>query len=65
MKHPYTSCDCAAPVSPLALRWRCPECGKTAILHVSKLGAGCDGNAIRKVESEIPSHQSRLDHNQS
>ena len=28
MKHPEASCDCAAAVSPLALRWRFSVCGK-------------------------------------
>ena len=58
MKHPDSSCDCAAPASPLTLRWRCPVCGKTAIIHVSTLASVCDGDTIRKVEPEVVSHQS-------
>jgi hypothetical protein len=58
MKHPDTRCDCAAPASPLALRWRCPACGKTAIMRVSTLAAVCDGDTMRKVEPEVASHQS-------
>src|SRR5262245_12056801 len=37
MHHADRSCDCGAAVSALALRWRCPECGKTAIMKVSTL----------------------------
>jgi hypothetical protein len=62
MKHPDTSCDCAVAASPLTLRWRCPVCGKTAIMHVSKLGAGCDGETIRKVEPEAVTHHGTEDH---
>ena len=58
MKHPDSSCDCTAAVSPLALRWGCSVCGKTAIMKVSILGAICDGGTIRKVEPEVASHQS-------
>jgi hypothetical protein len=58
MKHPDTSCDCAAAVSPLALRWGCSVCGKTAIIKVSTLAAVRDGDTIRKVEPEVVSHQS-------
>ena len=58
MKHPDTSCNCAAAASPLALRWRCSVCGKTAIMKVSILAAVCDGGTIRKVEPEVVSHQS-------
>jgi hypothetical protein len=50
MNHTDTSCDCGAAVSPLALRWRCPVCGKTAIMKVSTIAAVCDGGTIRKVE---------------
>jgi hypothetical protein len=58
MKHPDTSCDCAAAVSPLALRWGRSVCGKTAIMKVSTLAMVCDGDTIRKVEPEVVSHQS-------
>jgi predicted RNA-binding Zn-ribbon protein involved in translation (DUF1610 family) len=53
MKHPDTSCDCATAATPLALRWRCPSCGKTAIMKVSTLCTVCDGDRIRKVEPEV------------
>jgi hypothetical protein len=54
MKHPDARCDCgSAAASPLALRWRCPVCGKTAIMKVSTLAADCDGDTIRKVEPEV------------
>jgi hypothetical protein len=57
MKHPDAHCDCGpAAASPLALRWRCPVCGKTAIMKVSTLAADCDGDAIRKVEPEVLHH---------
>ena len=58
MKH--TPCDCgpAAAASPLALRWRCPVCGKTEIIKVSTLAAVCDGGTMRKVEPEVVSRQS-------
>jgi hypothetical protein len=39
MKHPDTSCDCAAAVT-----------AKTAIRKVSILAAVCDGVTIRKAE---------------
>jgi len=58
MDHTDTSCQCGAAVSPLALRWRCPVCGKTAIVKVSTVAAICDGDTIRKVESDLVSHQS-------
>jgi len=51
--------------SPLALRWRCSVCGKTTIMHVSKLTASCDGDTIRMAEPEVASHQSMQAHNQS
>ena len=57
MKHPDTSCDCSAAASALASRWRCPVCGKTAIMKVSTLAAICDGDTIRRVEPEVVSHQ--------
>jgi hypothetical protein len=51
MKHPDAHCDCGPmAASPLALRWRCPVCGKTAIMKVSILAADYDGDTIRKVE---------------
>ena len=50
MKHPDKGCDCAASASALALRWRCPVCGKTAIMKVSTLAAVCDGDTITKAE---------------
>ena len=51
MMHPDTSCDCTpAAASPLALRWRCPACGKTAIMKVATLAAVCGGERIREVE---------------
>lgn len=53
MKHPDTSCDRGQAATPLALRWRCPGCGRTAIMKVSTRGAVCDGDTIRKVEPEI------------
>jgi predicted RNA-binding Zn-ribbon protein involved in translation (DUF1610 family) len=59
MKHHDTSCDCdPAAASPLALRWRCPVCGKTAIMKVSTLATVCDGATIREHEAEAVSHQS-------
>jgi hypothetical protein len=58
MKHPDASCDCAAPASALAVRWRCPVCGKTAIMKISTLAAVCSGDTIRRAEPEVASHQS-------
>jgi len=58
MDHTDTSCQCGAAVSQLALRWRCPVCGKTAIVKVSTVAAICDGDTIRKVEPDLVSHQS-------
>ena len=58
MDHTDTSCQCGAAVSPLALRWRCPVCGKTAIVKVSTVAAICDGDTIRKVEPDLVSDQS-------
>jgi hypothetical protein len=52
MKHANSSCDCTAAVSPLALRWGCSVCGKTAIIKVSILAAICDGDTIRAVKPE-------------
>ena len=60
MKHPDTSCDCdSAAAGALALRWRCPVCGKAAIMRVSTLAAICDDEAIRKVEPEALQDHSR------
>ena len=64
MKHPDSSCDCTVAASPLALRWGCSVCGKTAIIKVSILAAICDGDMIRGVEPEVVSHQSTQDHSQ-
>ena len=50
MKHPETHCDCPSSATPLALRWRCPVCGKTAIMRT--LATVCDGETIRKVEPQ-------------
>jgi hypothetical protein len=52
MKHANSSCDCTAAVSPLALRWGCSVCGKTAIIKISILAAICDGDTIRGVKPE-------------
>jgi AbiV family abortive infection protein len=54
MKHPETHCHCPGSATPLALRWRCPVCGKTTIMKMSTLAAVCDGDTIRKVEPEGP-----------
>jgi hypothetical protein len=58
MKHPGSNCDCIATASPLALRWRCSVCGRTAIMKLSTLAAICDGDTMRKVEPEVVSYQS-------
>jgi hypothetical protein len=50
MKHPDSNCDCTAAASPLALRWGCSVCGRTAIMKASILAAICDGDTIRRVE---------------
>jgi len=50
MKHPKSQCDCPSSAGPLALRWRCPDCGKGAIMKVATLACVCDGESIRKVE---------------
>jgi len=50
MKHPETHCHCPASASPLALRWRCPDCGKSAIMKVSILDTVCDGESLRNAE---------------
>ena len=49
MKHPDTHCNCATAATPLAFRWRCPFCGKSAIMKVSMLATVCDGDRIRNV----------------
>jgi hypothetical protein len=38
--------------TPLALRWRWPVCGKTAIMRVTTLATVCDGETVRKVEPQ-------------
>ena len=60
MKHPDARCDRGQAANPLALRWRCPSCGRTAIMKVSTLAAVCGGEKIRKAEPEP-----RQDHNRS
>jgi hypothetical protein len=50
MKHPESHCHCPASATPLALWWRCPDCGKSAIMKVSILATVNDGDTIRKVE---------------
>ena len=52
MKHAETHCDCTAPATPLALRWRCPVCGRSAIMRVTTLATVCDGESLRKVEAQ-------------
>jgi hypothetical protein len=64
MKHPAKGCDCAASASALALRWRCPVCGKTAIMKVSTLAGVCDGDTL-KVAPEVVSHQDTQNHGRS
>jgi len=59
MKHPDTSCDCGQAVAPLALRWRCPGCGRTSIMKVSTLATVCDGDTIRMGEPEVLQDHSR------
>ena len=59
MKHPEASCDCGQAATPLALRWRCTACGKTAIMKVSTRGAVCDGETMRKGESEVLENHGR------
>jgi len=65
MKHPAKGCDCAVSASALALRWRCPVCGKTAIMKVSTLAAVCDGDTLRKGGPEVVSHQNTQHHGRS
>ena len=52
MKHSETQCHCATAAGPLALRWRCPDCGRSAIIKVSTLATACDGESLRKAEPE-------------
>jgi hypothetical protein len=52
MKHPEVYCDCPSSAGPLTLRWRCPDCGKTAIMRVTTLATVCDGETVRKVEPQ-------------
>ena len=52
MKHPEAHCHCATFASPLCLRWRCPDCGKGAIMKVSTVACVCDGESLRKVEAD-------------
>jgi hypothetical protein len=58
MKHPDASCDCAGAASPLAVRWHCPVCGKSATMKISTLAAVCSGDTMRRAEPEVASHQS-------
>jgi len=58
MNHTDTRCGCdPKPASPLALRWRCPACGNTAIMRVSTMAALCSGDILKKVEAEASSDQ--------
>ena len=50
MKHPEVYCDCPSSAGPSTLRWRCPDCGKTAIMRVTTLATVCDGETVRKVD---------------
>jgi predicted RNA-binding Zn-ribbon protein involved in translation (DUF1610 family) len=59
------SCDCAAAASALAVRGRCPACGKTAIMKISTLTAVCGGDTMRKADLEVASRQRTQDHSQS
>jgi hypothetical protein len=56
MHHPEAHCDCAAAATPLALRWRCSVCGKSAIMKVSTLAAVCDGEIRRPMNKEPSVH---------
>jgi hypothetical protein len=58
MKHPETHCDCIAPATPLALRWRCPDCGKSTILKLPIIDAICDGVSLKRVEAQ--DHEQRM-----
>jgi hypothetical protein len=51
MKHPETHCSCTSSATPFA-RWRCPFCGKRAIVRVTTLATVCDDETIRKVEPQ-------------
>jgi hypothetical protein len=59
MKHPDAHCDCPAAATPLAFRWRCPVCGKTAIMKISTLATVCDSDTIRRIEPEVPAPPTR------
>jgi hypothetical protein len=48
MKHSDANCDCGQAATSLALRWRCPVCGRTAIMKMSCVAVVCDGNTMRK-----------------
>jgi predicted RNA-binding Zn-ribbon protein involved in translation (DUF1610 family) len=52
MKHPETHCHCPVAATPLALRWRCPDCGKSAVMKVSTLATVCDGDSLREAEPQ-------------
>jgi hypothetical protein len=52
MKHPETQCHCTVSATSLALRWRCPVCGKGATMKISTPAAVCDGESFRKEEPE-------------
>jgi hypothetical protein len=52
MKHPVAHCHCPTAAAPLALRWRCPDCGKSAVMKVSTLATVCDGESLRKMEPD-------------
>src|SRR5262245_3358445 len=52
VKHPESQCDCQASASPLALRWRSPDCGKRAIMKVATLACECDGESIKNVDAD-------------
>jgi hypothetical protein len=36
----------------LALRWRCPDCGKSAVMKVATLDTVCDGESLREAEPQ-------------
>jgi hypothetical protein len=51
MKHPETHCDCIAPATSLAQRWRCPDCGRGTILRLPIIEAICDGVSLSRIEA--------------
>jgi hypothetical protein len=59
MRHPKTSCECSLMAGPLSLRWRCPDCGRTATIKVAALAADCDGDMMREAEPEVVQDHSR------